>query len=218
MHNLKNVIAILLFGLIFSACAMLPGHKMTEEDLVECCKEEQGAEMQSKDDAVNDVYRVRDIERQFDKGQPQKAKEVDTDGDGVTDGRDDCPKTAPGVAVSDNGCWSPVVLSDVLFDYDKYSLKPDGRVVLDAIIDKLNANPELILEMSGHTDNIGSMDYNVRLSKNRVEEGKKYLGDKGISPSRISTGWHSFSMPKASNDTPGGRAINRRLEFAFVKP
>lgn len=141
----------------------------------------------------------------------------DRDGDGIGDCYDDCPDTGMGHAVDENGCWELVLLADVLFDFDKYSLKPEGRTALDQVYRLLKKNGHLDLHISGHTDNYGSMAYNIKLSKRRARAGYNFLKRKGIDPRRMTISWHSFTMPVASNDTAEGRALNRRLEFRFKK-
>jgi len=61
------------------------------------------------------------------------------------------------------------------------------------------------------------MAYNIKLSKQRAQSGVNYLVKKGIDPARLSTSWHSYSIPVATNDNPAGRSLNRRLEFKFKK-
>nr|MDA3787719.1 OmpA family protein [Desulfobacula sp.] len=141
----------------------------------------------------------------------------DEDGDGVPDCRDDCPGTKPGLKVDKNGCWYAVLQADVLFDFDKYNLKPEGIIALEQIVNQLNKYPLMDLHISGHTDNFGSMEYNIELSKKRAQAGLDYLVKKGVDPKRVSISWHSYSIPVASNDTPAGRALNRRREFKFKK-
>ncbi len=141
----------------------------------------------------------------------------DSDGDGVSDDKDDCPGTKPGLKVDEHGCWDLVMLADVLFDFDKYNLKPEGIDVLNQVVDLLNKHPFLDLHISGHTDNFGSMAYNIKLSKRRAQTGLNFLVKKGIDSARLTMSWHSYSIPVATNDNPAGRALNRRLEFKFKK-
>ncbi|MCD4675481.1 MAG: OmpA family protein [Desulfobacula sp.] len=141
----------------------------------------------------------------------------DSDGDGVPDFKDDCPGTLPGLEVDENGCWKLVVLGNVLFDFDKFNIKPEGIIILNQVVNLLNKHNFLDLHISGHTDNFGSMKYNINLSKQRVQSGLNYIQKNGISPKRLSISWHSFSIPVATNDTVEGRALNRRLEFTFKK-
>lgn len=141
----------------------------------------------------------------------------DSDGDGVCDVDDDCPGTKPGLKVDDRGCWDLVMLANVLFDFDKYVLKPEGVDVMNQVVDLLEKHPFLDLHISGHTDNFGSMAYNIKLSRRRALAGLNFLKNKGIDPKRMSISWHSYTIPVATNDNPAGRALNRRLEFKFKK-
>lgn len=142
----------------------------------------------------------------------------DEDCDGVPDYRDDCPGgLIPGFQVNDKGCWNLVLTADVLFDFDKDMLKPEGITALEQVRDLLFRYRFLDLHISGHTDNFGSMEYNIDLSKRRAMAGYDYLKKQGIDEKRLSISWHSYKIPVASNDTAAGRALNRRLEFEFKK-
>jgi OmpA-OmpF porin, OOP family len=171
-------------------------------------------------DQLLDKEKMEDFVREVFLASPQPGidcDDCDEDGDGVPDGRDDCPGTKPGLTVDKNGCWHAILQGDVLFDFDKHTLKPEGIIALGQVVDYLNNNPLMDLHISGHTDNFGSMEYNIKLSKRRAQAGLDYLVKKGIDPKRISISWHSFSIPVATNDNSAGRALNRRLEFKFNK-
>jgi len=139
---------------------------------------------------------------------------VDSDGDGVTDDVDACPDTPEGAIVDDRGCW---VVKGVKFDYKKWDVKPQFNTNLDNIINILKNTPGLKIRVEGHTDNIGSEKYNLKLSKKRAEAIKAYLAEKGIEKSRITSIGYGFSKPRAGNDTKEGRALNRRAELIPVK-
>lgn len=141
----------------------------------------------------------------------------DGDMDGVPDDCDHCPQTIAGKRVDENGCWDLVLSADVLFDFDKYVLKPEGVIALNQVKAMLDRYPHLSVHISGHTDNYGSMAYNINLSKQRAKAGYDYLAAKGVAPRRMTMSWHSYTIPVASNNTAEGRALNRRLEFKFKK-
>lgn len=142
----------------------------------------------------------------------------DSDGDGVTDAKDECPGTKPGTETDQRGCWKLVVMADVLFGFGRHDLMPAGMAVLDTVVEHLAGNPALSLEIAGHTDNVGSQPYNEQLSRQRAMAGQEYLLSKGIAKERIKTAWHSFNKPVASNETAEGRELNRRIEFRFSGP
>jgi len=143
-----------------------------------------------------------------------KVVRVDSDGDGVYDNSDECPDTPVGAIVDERGCW---VVKGVQFDYKKWSIKPQFNSNLDNIENILKKNHGLKIRIEGHTDDIGSMKYNIGLSGKRAHAIMDYLVDRGIDPSRITTTGLGYAQPIADNDTPEGRALNRRAEIIPVK-
>jgi len=143
-----------------------------------------------------------------------KVVKTDSDGDGVFDGVDGCPDTPVGAIVDGRGCW---VVKGVQFDYKKWDVKPQFNSNLDNIENILKKNSGLKIRIEGHTDDIGSMKYNIDLSGKRAQAIKDYLVDKGIDPSRITTKGLGYAQSIADNDTPKGRALNRRAEIIPVK-
>ncbi len=73
------------------------------------------------------------------------------------------------------------------------------------------------IEIKGHTDNVGSEEYNMELSRQRAEAVYNYLIKNGISPSKLSFSYYGMSQPITTNDTPEGRKENRRVEFEILK-
>lgn len=110
-----------------------------------------------------------------------------------------------------------VVLRNVFFDTASHELLNTSRVELQKLIEFLTDNPSLIIEIGGHTDNVGTQDYNQKLSFRRAEEVYNYLAENGIVKARMSYSGYGFSQPVISNDTPEGRALNRRTEFKIIK-
>jgi OOP family OmpA-OmpF porin len=143
-----------------------------------------------------------------------KIIQIDSDGDGVYDNSDECQDTPAGAIVDERGCW---VVKGVQFDYKKWDVKPQYNSNLDNIESILKINPGLNVRIEGHTDDVGSMKYNIGLSGKRAQAIKDYLVDKGIDPSRITTTGLGYTRPIADNDTPEGRALNRRAEIIPVK-
>ena len=143
-----------------------------------------------------------------------KVVQTDSDGDGVFDDVDGCADTPVGAIVDDRGCW---VVKGVQFDYKKWDVKPQFNSNLDNIENILKNNPGLKIRIEGHTDDVGSMKYNIGLSGKRAQAIKDYLVGKSIDPSRITTKGLGYTYPIADNDTPKGRALNRRAEIIPVK-
>ncbi len=99
------------------------------------------------------------------------------------------------------------------FDFNKATIKPSGRDVLDKAVKTLKDNPDLHVVVEGHTDSVGSDSYNQKLSERRAAAVKAYLVDEGISAARITTRGYGKSRPVASNETEAGRAQNRRADI-----
>jgi len=138
----------------------------------------------------------------------------DSDKDGVYDDTDKCPGTPQGADVNEKGCW---VLKGVNFDTAKWNIKPDFFPILDRVTEVLKQNPELRVEVQGHTDNRGSEGYNKRLSEKRAASVKEYFIQKGIDPARLTSSGYGFSKPMFSNDTAENRAKNRRVELTPIR-
>ena len=106
--------------------------------------------------------------------------------------------------------------ADVLFDFDKAVLKPEGKSKLDDLAGKVKAiNLEVVIAI-GHTDSIGSDAYNQKLSVRRAESVKAYLVSKGVEPNRVYTEGKGKKQPVASNKTKDGRQKNRRVEIEVI--
>ncbi|HTX87427.1 MAG TPA: OmpA family protein [Bacteroidales bacterium] len=109
-----------------------------------------------------------------------------------------------------------VILKNIFFDTDKYELKPESVVELKKLIDLLRKNPSLHIEISGHTDNVGTPEYNMTLSGNRAKAVYDYLVNNGIAKDRLTYAGYGLTRPIDTNDTEEGRANNRRTEFKVV--
>lgn len=109
------------------------------------------------------------------------------------------------------------VLNNIFFQYDQAELSHESQPELDRIAELLKEHPQLVIEVSGHTDNIGSADYNLRLSRRRADAVRQYLtASMGIPQERIRVKGCGFSKPVAGNDTDQGREQNRRTEFTVL--
>jgi len=148
--------------------------------------------------------------------------DIDSDGDGVFDSADRCPDTPQGIKVDEVGCPIPLVENvtvtlNVEFDFDKAYVKDQYNEDIERVANVLTAYPNIDVELEGHTDSIGTDEYNMDLSMRRAENVKKELVEKyNIDASRISTRGYGESKPVDTNDTPAGRMNNRRVE-AFIE-
>lgn len=108
------------------------------------------------------------------------------------------------------------LLKNILFETAKYDLLPASFVELDKLVSLMQANPKYVLEISGHTDNVGNKSMNLTLSKNRAKAVQKYLNDKKIPAERIRFFGFGSQKPVSDNSTDEGRQLNRRVEFKFL--
>lgn len=110
-----------------------------------------------------------------------------------------------------------VRLNNIFFDFGKSELKPESFPELNRVVNMLNENQQMVIALSGHTDNVGSDEDNLKLSQNRINSVMNYLLNNGIKPERMTATGYGESKPVASNDTEEGRADNRRVEFTILK-
>ena len=166
--------------------------------------------------------------------------ELDSDGDGVVDGLDKCPGTPPGrkvdangceldsdgdglvdavdkcptiYAKTDDGCPPPLVLEGVNFDNDMATLRPEAIGILDRAAIALKEWGSVKVEIGGHTDSVGTDEYNQALSERRAYAVRDYLISKGVAADRLTAKGYGESKPVADNGTAEGRFQNRRVEM-----
>lgn len=102
------------------------------------------------------------------------------------------------------------------FDFNKSDIKPESIPIIEEIVDVMLSNPKLKLEIQGHTDNIGGIEFNLRLSEARAMAVFTAIVERGVDSSRLRYRGFGFSRPIANNDIEEGRAKNRRTEFVVI--
>ena len=110
-----------------------------------------------------------------------------------------------------------VVLNNIFFESGRAELKPISYVELNKAVDLLEDNPTMVIEIGGHTDNVGSEELNLKLSQSRAEAVRDYMVLAGIDETRIRSKGYGESVPIEDNSTEEGRAANRRTEFEIVE-
>ena len=156
------------------------------------------------------------------KTNPSKA---DTDGGTITDGvevgrgtnplewRDDLPREEQ----IKGPVGAEIIMEGILFDTGSSRIKKSSEIVLNKVAQTMVDNPEIVVEIQGHTDIVGSRASNLKLSQARAESVAKYLIAKGVATERITTKGFGPDQPVASNDTAEGRQQNRRITFVRTK-
>lgn len=158
---------------------------------------------------------------------------ADADGDGVPDFFDKCPGTPAATKVDGAGCPLPVAkaetkvivteedrrvvneaIRNLEFDFAKATIRAHSYPSLERVA-RLLVDKNFSLKLAGHTDNVGSNNANLKLSKDRAESVKSFLVSKGANPSRIEATGYGETQPIASNRTAAGRQKNRRVEFTL---
>jgi outer membrane protein OmpA-like peptidoglycan-associated protein len=150
--------------------------------------------------------------------------DTDQDGDGIADRLDKCPAD-PGNPP--DGCPKKYTLVEVKkdrieikqqvhFASAKYRILPDSFALLDQVVMVLNDNPKMRISIQGHTDSVGPLSGNMRLSQRRAQAVLDYLVSKGVSPDRLEAIGFGPTKPVASNKTARGRGLNRRTEFRIL--
>jgi flagellar motor protein MotB len=140
----------------------------------------------------------------------------DRDGDGVPDHQDLCPNTPLGAQVDQRGCW--VVAYANFFDFDKAIVKSQYLPHLANAAEVLKNNPGLKLDIQGHTDHIGTEEYNSKLGLRRAEAVKSVLVGYGVGAERLSLSSFGECQPMADNRSAHGRSLNRRVEIHVREP
>jgi OOP family OmpA-OmpF porin len=127
------------------------------------------------------------------------------------------PRPAPAPAPAVDRCAEVIRLRGVNFDFDKADIRPDAAVILDEaatlLKDALSDCPSRSVSVEGHTDAVGTDDYNQGLSERRSNSVMDYLVGQGVSGSRLMAKGFGESSPIATNETAEGRALNRRVEL-----
>ncbi len=108
------------------------------------------------------------------------------------------------------------VLQDIQFEFNSSALTEDSQSGIQILANFLKRNPELRVELAGHTDDVGNAAYNLKLSSERAEVVREALVAKGIDPSRMTAKGYGSTKPMCPNDSEEHRAMNRRTEMIII--
>ena len=143
---------------------------------------------------------------------------VDSDADGIADNNDACLDTAAGTPVDNTGCdVFTGVVEGVTFLPNSAELTDSAADILSNVAQTLIAYPQIRIAIKAHTDNSGDAETNLQLSKRRALAVARYFVESGISGSRLRPQAFGESEPRTTNQTPEGRADNRRVEIEIIE-
>ncbi len=184
------------------------GHRV---DASGCSLDSDGDGVVDADDQCPNTYRGATVD--------ERGCELDDDNDGVVNRLDRCPDTAPGVRVDVNGCEirDVIELPGVNFETNSDRLLPGADDVLNDAAATLRKYPDLVVEVAGHTDSVGSAEYNQGLSERRAATVRDYLINAGASEANLSARGYGEAQPIDDNGTAEGRARNRRVELRIIE-
>jgi OOP family OmpA-OmpF porin len=186
---------------------------------------QRGCPLDSDQDGIPD-YRDKcphNTPEEISKGVDSQGCPLDRDQDGIPDYKDLCPGTPTGVAVDEHGCalyekpFDIVLAGDVTFAFNKSELTPQVQTTLDELASKIEVNFLKEIKVVGHTDNVGSEQYNQALSEKRAAIVANYLINKGLPTDKIVQWGEGEKRPIAANETTVGRAKNRRVEIKITQ-
>ena len=141
---------------------------------------------------------------------------TDRQGDAVMDRWGDCVVTLDGTNACQPQVQNVSLEADAFFDFDKATLKPEGKARLDELVSQIQQVKHVNgIHLGGHTDGIGSQQYNLGLSERRAKAVEEYLVSRGVSPQLITTEGYGKLNPIVPNDTPANRAKNRRVDVVI---
>lgn len=129
---------------------------------------------------------------------------------------EDAPVTID-IALEPVSSGAAVVLNNIFFDTDKYDLKDKSITELNKVVRFLNSNPSVVIEIGGHTDDVGNKDYNLQLSLRRANAVKEFLVSKGINPTRLLQKGYGDTRPIRPNNSDLDRSFNRRIEIRVIR-
>ncbi|HET9486838.1 MAG TPA: OmpA family protein [Chryseosolibacter sp.] len=108
-------------------------------------------------------------------------------------------------------------LNNLIFEVGKSRIDPESYSELDILVNLMQENPNMVIQLEGHTDYLGDSRANMKLSQQRVEAVRDYLGDKGIAKSRIRTKAYGGNQPLSRDNTPEAHRLNRRVEVRVLE-
>jgi outer membrane protein OmpA-like peptidoglycan-associated protein len=212
-ETIKPVPTVLLQGIVLDQITKQP---VAAEVIVEDLDQKQAPQRLDYDPAVGDFKLVLDTQKQYGLTAQRKGYQS---GGMVIDLTKETQyrELRREVLLAPIEIGQKVTLNTIRFSQSKFDLLPASLPELDRIAQMMTENSTMEILLEGHTDNVGDFDANVQLSKDRVEEVKRYLSTKSIDVKRIQTKGYGPTRPISPNTTEESRKQNRRVEFTILK-
>ena len=212
-ETIKPVPTVLLQGIVLDQITKQP---VAAEVIVEDLDQKQAPQRLDYDPAVGDFKLVLDTQKQYGLTAQRKGYQS---GGMVIDLTKETQyrELRREVLLAPIEIGQKITLNTIRFEQSKFDLLPASLPELDRIAQMLTENSTMEILLEGHTDNVGDFDANVQLSKDRVEEVKRYLSTKNINAKRIQTKGYGPTRPISPNTTEESRKQNRRVEFTILK-
>lgn len=212
-ETIKPVPTVMLQGIVLDQITKQP---VAAEVIVEDLDQKQATQRLDYDPAVGDFKLVLDTQKQY--GLTAQRKGYQASGMVIDLTKDtQYRELRREVLLSPIEIGQKITLNTIRFAQSKYDLLPASLPELDRIAQMMTENSTMEILLEGHTDNVGDFDANVQLSKDRVEEVKRYLATKDIAANRIQTKGYGPTRPISANTTEESRKQNRRVEFTILK-
>lgn len=212
-ETIKPVPTVMLQGIVLDQITKQP---VAAEVIVEDLDQKQATQRLDYDPAVGDFKLVLDTQKQY--GLTAQRKGYQASGMVIDLTKDtQYRELRREVLLSPIEIGQKITLNTIRFAQSKYDLLPASLPELDRIAQMMTENSTMEILLEGHTDNVGDFDANVQLSKDRVEEVKRYLATKNIATNRIQTKGYGPTRPISANTTEESRKQNRRVEFTILK-
>ncbi|MGC8764556.1 MAG: OmpA family protein [Brevinematia bacterium] len=173
------------------------------------------------DDELEDKIPPKSISTEEKKQSSSKSEAIEVEPEvkpkEVLEKIESSPPPLPDIKLEEIEVGKPIIIPNIYFEFNQAYLRRESVSTLNKIVEQLKKNPRIKLEIHGHTDNIGTKEYNQKLSEKRAEVVMEYLIKNGISPERLKAKGFGETKPIASNSTEEGRAKNRRTEFLILE-
>ncbi|MFN4147107.1 MAG: OmpA family protein [Runella sp.] len=211
--NIRPVPTVILRGIVLDQATQKP---IEAEVLLEDLDQKQSPQRLDFDPAVGDFKLILDTQKQYSLSAQKQGYQANAQIIDLTK-ETNYQELRREIVLSPIEVGRKITLNTIRFAQSKFDLLPSSLPELDRIAQLMTDNAQMEILLEGHTDNVGDFEANLQLSKDRVEEVKRYLVSKGIEATRVQTQGYGPTRPIAPNNNEENRKLNRRVEFTILK-